>query len=129
MTNQGELPSGKGVAIGHALKGRCPRCGHGRLFTGPLKLGERCGVCGLDYGDFNVGDGPAAFAIFIVGTIIAVGALWLDMAVRPPWWVHALVWVPTLVVLTILSLHFIKAALLGSEYANQAREGRRSDDG
>lgn len=129
MTNPADLTPDKGVAIGHALKGRCPRCGQGRLFTGPLKLGDRCRACGLDYGDFNVGDGPAAFAILIVGTIIAVGALWLDMAVRPPWWVHALVWVPTLVVLTVLSLHFIKAALLGSEYANQAREGRRSDDG
>ncbi len=31
------------VATG--LKGRCPRCGEGRLFAGFLAVGTQCGVC------------------------------------------------------------------------------------
>ena len=59
-------------------------------------------------------------------TVIAtgvVGALWLDAALTPPWWVH-LIWVPIAAALTIGGLRFSKAWLLGQEYRHRAREGR-----
>ena len=42
-----------------AIRSRCPRCGHGRLFDGFLKLAPRCNVCGLDYSFADPADGPA----------------------------------------------------------------------
>ncbi len=30
-----------------ALRGRCPRCRHGKIFAGILKMNERCPSCGL----------------------------------------------------------------------------------
>jgi uncharacterized protein (DUF983 family) len=103
--------------------GLCPRCGNGPLFSGWVSFAGRCRSCGLDFASFNVGDGPAAFLILIVGALITVGALMVDAAFEPPWWVH-LTWIPVGVALTIFGLRFGKAFLLGQEYRQQAREGR-----
>jgi uncharacterized protein (DUF983 family) len=93
------------------------------MFKGWARFAARCKACGLDFDSFNVGDGPAAFLIFIVGTITVVGALVLDGMLSPPWWVH-LVWVPISAALTIGGLRISKAWLLAQEYRHRAREGR-----
>ncbi len=105
------------------LQGRCPRCGAGTLFAGWARFAPTCAKCGLDFAAFNIGDGPAAFLILIVGAVIATGAILLDQALSPPWWVH-LVWVPIGIALTLGGLRIGKAALLFQEYRHQAREGR-----
>jgi len=110
-------------AVKSAIAGRCPRCDKGRLFSGWVTFAPRCPVCGLDISSFNVGDGPAAFLIFIVGTIVVVGALVFDGAFSPQWWVH-LVWIPVATALTIGGLRISKAWLLGQEFRHRAREGR-----
>ena len=111
------------AALDAALRGTCPRCGRGPLFEGPVRFAPRCKACDLDFTQFNVGDGPAAFLILIVGTLLTVGALILDAAAEPPWWVH-LLWVPVGLLLTVGGLRLAKAWLLGAEYRNRAREGR-----
>lgn len=111
------------AALESALRGTCPRCGQGRLFSGPVRFAARCEACNLDFAQFNVGDGPAAFLILIVGAMLTVGALVLDAAFEPPWWVH-LVWIPIGLFLTLGGLRLAKAGLLGAEYRNRAREGR-----
>jgi uncharacterized protein (DUF983 family) len=88
-----------------------------------VKFARRCRGCGLDYDAFNVGDGPAAFLIFMVGAIVVIAALTLDAAAEPPWWVH-LVWIPVAAALTIGGLRLGKAWLLAQEYKHAAREGR-----
>jgi uncharacterized protein (DUF983 family) len=108
-----------------ALTGSCPRCGKGRLFAGPVRFAERCTSCGLDFAQFNVGDGPAAFLILIVGALLVIGALWLDAAAEPPWWVH-LLWLPVGLLLTAGGLRLAKAWLLGAEYRHRAREGQQA---
>jgi len=106
-----------------ALAGNCPRCGAHTMFAGWMRFADRCRACGLDLSSFNVGDGPAAFLIFIVGTITVVGALVVDGAFSPPWWVH-LVWIPVAAGLTIGGLRVSKGWLLAQEYKHRAREGR-----
>jgi uncharacterized protein (DUF983 family) len=106
-----------------ALNGGCPRCGDRTLFAGWLRLARECRTCGLDIEGFNVGDGPAAFLIFIVGTIVVVSALVVDGVLSPPWWVH-LIWIPIATALTIAGLRVSKALLLAQEYRQSAREGR-----
>jgi uncharacterized protein (DUF983 family) len=105
------------------LTGDCPQCGAQTLFAGWVKFAPKCRSCGLDFDSFNVGDGPAAFLIFIVGTITVVSALVVDGAFSPPWWVH-LVWIPFAAALTIGGLRLSKAWLLAQEYKHRAREGR-----
>jgi len=88
-----------------------------------VNFAPKCPNCGLDFDSFNVGDGPAAFLIFIVGTIVVVSALVVDGAYAPPWWVH-LVWIPVATALTLGGLRLSKAWLLTQEYRHRAREGR-----
>ena len=112
-------PAPLAVAIG----GRCPRCGERTLFAGWVRFANRCRACGLDFQSFNVGDGPAAFLILIVGAIVTGGAITLELAAEPPIWVH-LIWIPVAAVLTIGGLRLAKAGLLALEYRHRAREGR-----
>lgn len=107
-----------------ALRGLCPRCGSQTLYAGLLRFAPACGACGLDFNGFNVGDGPAAFLTLIIGTLITILAIALELSAEPPLWVHALIWLPLTLALTIGSLRLAKAALLALEYRNQAREGR-----
>lgn len=110
-----------------AMRGRCPRCGKGRLFRTTLQLADRCAVCDLDIAGFNVGDGPAAFLILLLGFVVVGLSLWFDIAVAPPWWVHAILWPPLIVVLTVIGLRQGKAVLLALEFKHDAAEGRLDD--
>ena len=108
-----------------ALFGLCPQCGARTLFEGVAQFAPRCRACGLDFDKFNVGDGPAAFLTLIIGAVTVGLAIWLDIAVRPPFWVHALIWIPFTAVAVVYGLRVAKAALLASEYVNRAGEGRQ----
>ena len=90
-----------------------------------MSFAPQCRACGLDFASFNVGDGPAAFLILIVGAILTVLAIVVDLSYSPPWWVH-LVWLPTGLVLTLGGLRIAKAWLVAQEYRHRAREGRIS---
>jgi len=105
-----------------ALFGFCPRCGARSLFAGWTRFADNCRVCGLDLSRFNVGDGPAAFLTLGVGAIVVALAIWLQLAVEPPWWVHVVLWLPLTVLGVVLGLRVAKAALLQSEYRNKAGE-------
>ena len=107
-----------------ALFGRCPACGKGKLFTGYLTLAHKCGACGLDYSGFDPGDGPAVFVILIVGAIVAGGALFVEFRYQPPYWVHAVIWIPLITVLTFSLLRLAKSLLVVLQYKHQAQEGR-----
>ena len=73
---------------------RCPRCGRGKLFEGFLSLPQCCSVCGLDYSFIDAGDGPAVFIMFFAGFVVVGAALIVEALYQPPFWVHALLWVP-----------------------------------
>jgi uncharacterized protein (DUF983 family) len=111
-----------------ALEGRCPRCGARTLFAGLLRYAPRCRACGLDFAAFNVGDGPAALLILLVGALVTALAIVLELAVEPPVWVHILLWPPIVLVLVVGSLRVSKAALLALEYRHSAREGEIRKD-
>ncbi len=106
-----------------ALHGCCPRCGRGRLFAGMLTFAPRCTACELDYGRFNVGDGAAAFLIFIVGGVVMVAALVTDANFAPPWWVHVLLWTPLTIALTLALQRAAKGLLVALEFRGNAGQG------
>lgn len=124
MADTPEPSKGQPGTTEAALFGCCPQCGGRTLFAGWTRFAERCRACGLDLDSFNVGDGPAAFLTLIVGAFVVALALWLQLAVEPPWWVHVMLWLPITVVGVVLGLRLAKAALLHSEFRNRAGEGR-----
>ena len=73
---------------------RCPRCGKGPLFSGFLKVVDRCAVCGFDFTRLNTGDGAAIFIMQIAGGIVVFGALFVQVAFNPPIWAMLIVALP-----------------------------------
>ena len=110
--------------IAAGLKGCCPRCGEGRLFSRFLTVAPRCETCGLDYSFADAGDGPAVFVILIIGFVVVGSALWLEVSHNPPLWLHFLLWIPLTLALTLTALRLIKGVLITLQYRNKAAEGR-----
>lgn len=106
------------------LTARCPRCGRGALFKGFLELAPACGTCKLDYGFADAGDGPAVFVILIAGALIVGGALITEATYAPPFWVHALIWLPLTLLVSIGLLRPLKATLVALQFKHKAAEGR-----
>jgi len=114
--------------VAAALAGRCPQCGKGRLFKNVLELRDRCEACGLDNAVISVGDGPAVFAIMILGAIVLGGALFVEFTYFPPWWVHVLLWGVITPLLALGLLRVLKALLIGQTYKHKAAEGQLVKD-
>ena len=112
------------LPIGPGLRGRCPRCGEGRLFQGFLSLRPTCERCGLDYSFADAGDGPAIFVILIGGFIVVFAALITEIVYQPPYWVHAALWLPLILLVTLAPLRLIKGLLIALQYHHKAAEGR-----
>jgi uncharacterized protein (DUF983 family) len=106
------------------LRGLCPRCGAPGLFKGLVAFSPACRACGLDLEAFNVGDGPAALLILVVGAVVTGLAIALELSASPPFWVHVILWVPLAALLVVGSLRVAKGLLLALEYRHRAREGR-----
>jgi len=106
------------------LGGCCPRCGNGRLFDGFLKLKPECSACGLDYSFADAGDGPAVFVMLIVGFLVIGLALWVDARFAPPVWVHAMLWLPFTVIISLILLRKLKGIMIALQYRNNASEGK-----
>ena len=69
------------------------------------------------------GDGPAVFIMLIVGFIVTGGALIVEALYSPPYWLHAVLWLPIAIALPLLILRPFKATLIALQYANKAAEG------
>jgi uncharacterized protein (DUF983 family) len=111
-------------AIFRGIRGRCPRCGEGRLFQSFLGLRPGCENCGLDYSFADAGDGPAVFGILIGGFIVVFAAMIVEIMYQPPYWVHAALWVPLILIVTLGPLRPIKGVLIALQYHHKAAEGR-----
>lgn len=112
-----------------ATRGLCPRCGAKGLFAGWVRFAQRCSACGLDYTRFNVGDGPAALLIMLVGSIIVTLAIITELSIHPPFWLHILFWVPLTAVLVVGALRLAKGLLLAFEYRHNKKDGASDGDG
>jgi uncharacterized protein (DUF983 family) len=106
---------------------KCPRCGKGKLYAGFLTLRPACEACGLDYAFIDAGDGPAVFIILIAGFIVVGCALIVEIKYQPPYWMHAALWLPLVLVTTLLPLRSMKALLIALQYHHKAAEGRLID--
>jgi len=118
-------PQKSSVTVG--LRRRCPRCGEGKLYKSFLKIADKCDRCDLDFSEIDSGDGPAVFIIMIAGFIIVGLVLYVEVAYRPDYWVHLVLWLPLSVVLPLILLPVLKAWLAAQQYRHKAREGRLED--
>jgi uncharacterized protein (DUF983 family) len=110
------------------LLARCPRCGKDPLFKNVLELREGCTKCGLSYRFIDTGDGPAVFAIFILGFLVLGLALYVEFTYEPPVWVHVVLWGALTPLIALALLRFLKAILIALQYRHKAEEGRLAQE-
>ncbi|MBZ0139296.1 MAG: DUF983 domain-containing protein [Pseudorhodoplanes sp.] len=103
---------------------RCPNCGEGPLYQGFLSLKPRCERCGLDYRFADSGDGPAVFVILLAGFVVVFAALVVEVIYQPPFWLHAVIWGPLILAVTILPLRPLKGLMIALQFHHKAQEGR-----
>ena len=101
------------VAVARGFMCRCPMCGRTDLFRGYLRVVRQCSDCGAPLGLARADDAPPYFTIFATGHVIVPGMLILERAATPPLWVHAAIWVPLALVMSLGLLRPIKGATVG----------------
>src|SRR5262247_2922813 len=82
------------AALKRGFRGRCPRCGQGKLFRAFLKVDNNCSVCGLDFTPHRADDLPAYLVIVIVGHLVVPAALIIETNYSPPVGLQLAVYLP-----------------------------------
>lgn len=111
-------------ALKAGLHCRCPNCGVAPVFQGFLKFRDRCGGCGADLTVADAGDGPAFFVMFAALILIVPSAMFFELAIRPPVWVHALIWPPVTFAFCVWLLGPVKALMFALQWKHKAGEAR-----
>jgi len=101
----------------------------GRLFNGYLSPAQRCESCLLDFSFADSGDGPAVFVILIAGFIVVFAAMLVEILWRPPYWLHAALWLPLILLTTLGLLRPAKGLMIALQYHHKAEEGRLDRSG
>jgi uncharacterized protein (DUF983 family) len=105
------------TAVKRGFRGRCPRCGQGKLFRAFLKVADHCAVCGLDFTPHRADDLPAYLVIVIVGHIVVPTALIIETDYSPPMWLQLAIYLPLTLVASLALLQPVKGAVVGVQWA------------
>jgi uncharacterized protein (DUF983 family) len=105
------------TALKRGLRGRCPRCGQGKLFRAFLKVDNHCPVCGLDFSPHRADDLPAYLVIIIVGHIVVPVALMIETNYSPPVALQLAIYLPITLLASLLLLQPVKGAVVGIQWA------------
>lgn len=117
---QGRRSKGERSVSGSLLRGArllCPACGVGALFRRYLKVADICPNCAEELHHHRADDAPPYFTIVIVGHVVVGLVLAIEVAYRPPLWLHAALWLPLTVILALIVLPRIKGALVALQWA------------
>lgn len=110
----------KPVTLGKAMLrgflGKCPHCGHGKLFGRFLKVVHHCDACGEEMHHQRADDFPAYLVIVVVGHVIIPIVLAVETAYAPPYWLHFLIWIPLTFFASIGLLQPTKGAIVGLQW-------------
>src|ERR1700710_2934735 len=104
-------------AMKRGFRGRCPRCGEGKLFRAFLKVDNNCSVCGLDFTPHRADDLPAYLVIIIVGHIVVPTALMIETNYAPPVALQLAIYLPFTLVASLALLQPVKGAVVGMQWA------------
>lgn len=119
---------GQNAPVLNALRGKCPRCGNGRLFNGYLKIADSCGACGLSFAGHDSADGPAVMIMLLLGFVVAGLVLAVELKFQPPIWVHAVIWPPVVILGALGLLRPFKSIFIGLQYKYRAVDREFPDD-
>lgn len=116
-------------AVMRGFAQHCPACGKGDTFHAFLKVNDACPACGEELHHHRADDAPPYFTMLITGHVVVGALMTVETTYAPPIWVHALIWGPMVVILSLLLLPRIKGALIGLQWALRMHGfGGKSDE-
>jgi len=99
------------------FRGRCPRCGEGKLFRAFLKVDDHCSACAQDFTPHRADDLPAYLVIVIVGHIVVPLALMIETNYSPPVALQLVIYLPLTLLASLILLQPVKGAVIGIQWA------------
>jgi uncharacterized protein (DUF983 family) len=105
------------LAMWRGALARCPSCGKGKLWSSYLKTKPKCAHCLTDLHHHRADDAPPYFTIFIVGHVLIPLVVMVEIKLQPPYWLHALIWLPAALVMTLTLMLIVKGAIIGLQWA------------
>jgi uncharacterized protein (DUF983 family) len=104
-------------SMGRGLRGRCPACGEGHVFTGYLAVARHCEVCGEELFHQRADDLPAYLNIFVTGhVVVGVMMMFMDSEFLPVWGITLLT-AAIAVTVAILLMRPLKGLVVGAQWA------------
>ena len=104
-------------ALKRGFRGRCPRCGEGKLFRAFLKTADSCSHCGQDFTPHRADDLPAYLVIVIVGHIVVPLALMIETNYSPPVALQLAIYLPLTFIASLVLLQPVKGAVVAVQWA------------
>lgn len=104
-------------AMYRGFRCRCPACGKGKLFRSFLKVNDRCASCGTELFHQRADDAPAYFTITIIAHIFIPLIFIVERLWEPPYWLHLVLWLPSILAATFLIMPMVKGAIVGLQWA------------
>ena len=98
---------------------RCPHCGIGPMFEGFLGVHDACPHCGEELHHHRADDAPPYVVMFIVGHVVIGAMLVYEMAAQPAMWLHAAIFMPMTVIMSLALLRPVKGALIALQWAKR----------
>ena len=105
-----------GIYLLRGLLGRCPACGEGHLFRAFVKVADACEKCGEPFHHHRADDFPAYLTIVLVGHLVVPLAMYVEIAFMPNYWLHAAIWLPLVLGLSLGLLQPIKGAIVALQW-------------
>ena len=105
------------AAMKRGFRGRCPRCGEGKLFRAFLKTADACSQCGQDFTPHRADDLPAYLVIVIVGHIVVPLALIIETNYSPPVALQLAVYLPLTFFASLALLQPVKGTVVALQWA------------
>jgi uncharacterized protein (DUF983 family) len=106
-------------AVLRGLRGKCPNCGRGRMFSGFLNVADRCDACGEELFHQRADDFPPYIVIVLVGHTVVPLALTVEMAYSPPMWLQVAIWGPATIGLALGLIQPVKGAIVAIQWYGQ----------
>jgi uncharacterized protein (DUF983 family) len=111
-----EPPRSLKTTLWRGLTGRCPHCGQGRMFGAFLKVADQCEACGEELHHQRADDFPAYLVIVIVGHLVVPLILHVEMTYEPAYWIHAAIFLPLTLALSLALIQPIKGAVVALQW-------------
>ncbi|CCW20306.1 protein of unknown function DUF983 [Sphingobium indicum BiD32] len=108
-----------GAAIGHALRGRCPACGEGRMFARFLKPITACTHCGQSWDMHQADDFPSYIVILLLGHILVPLMIEVNSALDIPLGWQAAIWPTLALLLAVAMIQPVKGAVIAFQWTRR----------